>query len=291
MKRSILAGLLILLAVSARSQDDMLALLDKNTPSAKEFATATFKSTRIMNGHSVQLMAPGQLDLRISHRFGRLNTGAYEFFGLDEANMRIGLEYGITKWLMAGIGRGNYWKTYDGYAKFAVLRQSAGDGGSPVSVSVFTSAAMRTIKLTDPSEVNNFSAKMAYTGQVLIARKFSPALSLQVMPSFISRNIVATGPDNLWALGAGGRMKLSKRVSLNAEYYYRMNPGNFLNAKTYDPLSLGVDIETGGHVFQLILTNSVAMIEKGFIGETTGNWLKGDIHFGFSISRVFNLKK
>lgn len=293
MKRSLLSLFVIMLSLYARSQDDMMSILNQNATPEKEFATATFKSTRIMNGHSVQNMAPGQLDLRISHRFGRLNTGAYEFFGLDEANMRIGFEYGITNWLMAGIGRGNYWKTYDGFVKLSALRQSAAKGGSPVSVSLFASASDRTIKLTDPSEIDNFSARMAYTGQLLIARKFSPSVSLQLMPTMISRNIVAASPDNLFALGAGGRVKLSKRVSLNAEYYHRFSSGQitFQNAETYDPLSVGVDIETGGHVFQLILTNSVSMIEKGFIGETTGDWLNGDIRFGFSISRVFNLKK
>ncbi len=293
MKRSLLSLIVIMLSLYARSQDDMMSILNQNATPEKEFATATFKSTRIMNGHSVQNMAPGQLDLRISHRFGRLNTGAYEFFGLDEANMRIGFEYGITNWLMAGIGRGNYWKTYDGFVKLSALRQSAAKGGSPVSVSLFASASDRTIKLTDPSEIDNFSARMAYAGQLLIARKFSPSVSLQLMPTMISRNIVAASPDNLFALGAGGRVKLSKRVSLNAEYYHRFSSGQitFQNAETYDPLSVGVDIETGGHVFQLILTNSVSMIEKGFIGETTGDWLNGDIRFGFSISRVFNLKK
>jgi hypothetical protein len=236
-------------------------------------------------------MAPHQLDVRISHRFGPLNSGAYEFFGLDQANMRIGLEYGVTRWLMAGIGRGNYQKTFDAFAKFSLLRQASGQGSSPLSVSLFSSATIRTIKLTDPSEVGNFSAKMAYTGQLLIARKFSQSFSLQLMPTLINRNIVATSPDNLAAIGAGGRVKLTKRVSVNAEYFYQLNPGTYLNSKSYNPLSIGFDVETGGHVFQLIFTNSVSMIEKGFIGETTGSWLKGDVHFGFSISRVFNLKK
>jgi len=127
----------------------------------------------------------------------------------------------------------------------------------------------------------------------MIARKFSPSFSLQLSPTYIHRNLVATelDPNDLYALGAGGRMKLSKRISLNAEYYYLINPKSYMSRQVYDPLSIGFDIETGGHVFQLIFTNSVAMIEKGFIGETTGSWLKGDIHFGFNISRVFTLKK
>jgi hypothetical protein len=246
-----------------------------------------------MNGHSIERMPEGQLDVRISHRFGRLNLGPYEFFGLDQANIHLSMEYGIFNWLMVGIGRGNYEKTFDGFTKFSILRQSSGVKEMPVSVSVMTSVALRTLKWTDPARTNYFSSRLAYTGQVLIARKFNQAFSLQLTPSYVHRNLVSTelDPNDLYALGAGGRIKLSRRMSLNAEYYYLANPKSYMSQKVYDPLSLGLDIETGGHVFQFIFTNSVAMIEKGFIGETTGRWGKGDIHFGFNISRVFTLKK
>ena len=164
----------------------------------------------------------------------------------------------------------------------------------PVSVSIFTSAALTSVKWPDPERTNYFSSRLSYTTQVLIARKFSQGFSLQISPSFIHRNLVATeiDPNDLWAIGAGGRIKLTKRTSINAEYYYlNNNSRNYMSQPVYNPLSVGFDIETGGHVFQLIFTNSLAMIEKGFIGETTGRWLKGDIHFGFNISRVFTLKK
>ena len=278
-------------AISA--QDDLMNLLNENAAPAVNYTTATFKSTRIMNGHSIERMAPGQLDFRISHRFGRLNSGAYEFFGLDQANIRLGLEYGILKWLMVGVGRGTYEKTFDGFAKFSLLRQSNGAKVMPVSVSLFSSVSLKTLKLSGVTESDYWSNRLSYVGQVLVARKISPALSLQLTPSFVHRN-----PDNpegepadLWSIGAGGRLKLSKRISFNAEYYYVANPEDYLNQPVYNPLSVGFDVETGGHVFQLIFTNSVAMIEKGFIGETTGQWSKGDIHFGFNISRVFTLKK
>lgn len=248
-----------------------------------------FKSTRIMNGHSTEMMAPGEMDFRISHRFGRLNTGAYEFFGLDQANIRLSLEYGIAKWLMVGAGRGTYEKTFDGFAKFSLARQSGGELKLPVSVSLVTAAAYRTIK-PGAGDRYTFDERMSYAGQVLISRKFNQNFSLQLMPSVVSRNIDRTNPDLLWAAGAGGSVKLARRISLNAEYYYSINPGSYMGSEVYNPLSIGFDIETGGHVFQLIFTNSLAMIEKGFIGETTGSWGKGDIHFGFNISRVFNLK-
>jgi hypothetical protein len=274
-------------------QEDLMDLLNKDTKPEISYATATFKSTRIMNGHSIERMPPGQLDFRISHRFGRINSGAYEFFGLDQANIHFGLEYGIMKWLMVGIGRGTYEKTFDGFAKFTLLRQSSGGRIMPVTVSLFSSAALKSARWSDPLRTNYFSSRFSYVGQILIARKINQGFSLQLTPSYVHRNLVATeiDPNDLYAIGAGGRLKLTKRISLNAEYYYLANPKTYMSLQVYDPLSVGFDIETGGHVFQLIFTNSVAMIEKGFIGETTGSWLKGDIHFGFNISRVFTLQK
>lgn len=275
------------------AQEDLLDILNKDAKPEINYATATFKSTRIMNGHSVERMPPGELDFRISHRFGRLNLGPYEFFGLDQSSVHFSLEYGIFNWLMVGAGRGSYEKTFDGFAKFTILRQSSGARFMPVSVSAFSSVAVTSVKWSDPTRNNYFSSRLSYVNQILIARKISQALSLQITPSFVHRNLVATevDPNDLWSVGAGGRMKITKRISFNAEYYYLVNPRMYISQPVYNPLSLGFDIETGGHVFQLIFTNSLAMIEKAFIGETTGSWMHGDIHFGFNISRVFMLKK
>lgn len=273
------------------AQDDLMNLLDDNKEQT-DYTTATFKSTRVMNGHSIEKMPPGQLDFRISHRFGTLNSGAYNFFGLDQSNIHFSLEYGILKWLMAGFGRGSFEKTFDAFAKFSLLRQSSGAVNMPVSVSLVSSVALKTIKF--PVErTNYFSSRMAYTTQLLAARKINERISLQVMPSYIHRNLVVTelDPNDLYSVGAGGRVKLTKRISFNGEYYYLINPKKDFSQQVYNPLSLGFDIETGGHVFQLIFTNSLGMIEKAFIGETTGSWGHGDIHFGFNISRVFTLKR
>lgn len=298
MKKIAVPVLLLTFSVTISAQDpgkkivDELAdLVDELTGIEIKFQTATFKSTRILNGHSVERMPEGQLDFRISHRFGKINSGAYNFFGLDQANMHLGLEYGITDWLMIGIGRGNYEKTFDGFAKFTLIRQSTGARSFPLSVSFLSTAAVRTVKPVNPSEPISFASRMSYTEQILVARKINQYVSVQVMPSFVYRELPEMGPHSLWALGAGGRVKLAKRVSLNAEYYYQFNPEPYMYQDVYNPLSIGFDIETGGHVFQLIFTNSTAMIEKGFIGETSGSWGKGDIRFGFNISRVFSFKK
>lgn len=293
MRRICLVFFALVSPLTLFAQNDLLNILSKDSVPETVYTTATFKSTRIMNGHSIERMHEGVLDFRISHRFGTINLGPYEFFGLDQSSTHLSLEYGFLDWLMAGIGRGAYEKTFDGFLKFSPLRQSKGARLMPVSVSVLTTASLKSLKWTDPEKPNYFSSRLAYVAQVLVGRKFTEGLSLQIMPSFVHRNLVATelDPNDLYAMGAGGRIKLTKRISFNAEYYYLINPKKYISQEIFDPLSLGFDIETGGHVFQLIFTNSIAMIEKGFIGETTGDWKRGDIHFGFNISRVFTLKK
>jgi hypothetical protein len=293
MRRLSLAFLFSLVSLWIYAQDDLMKMLDQDSSKVTNYTTATFKSTHVMNGQSIESMPPGQLDVRISHRFGTLNTGGYNFFGLDQSNIHLSLEYGISNWLMVGVGRGSFEKTFDGFAKFSVFRQSTGAREMPVSVSVFSSIALKSLKWTDPARTNYYSSRLSYVWQVLVARKFNQALSFQLTPTYVHRNLVATelDPNDLYSIGAGGRLKLTKRISLNAEYYYMLNPKNNFSQQVYNPLTVGVDIETGGHVFQLFFTNSLGTIEKQFIGETTGQWKKGDIHFGFNISRVFTLKK
>ncbi len=279
------------LNVTLRAQD-LDSLLAGATGGETEYVIATFKSTRIINGHSIERMPEGQLDFRISHRFGEVNTGAYNLWGLDQANIHFSLEYGITDWVMVGIGRGTYEKTYDGFLKFSILRQSSGDRVMPVSISWLSSTSINTLKWTGTGSLN-FWDRVAYVHQILIARKFNERLSFELNPTFVHRNMVATelDPNDVWALGAGMRFKLTKRISFNAEYYYVIPPRNdYRSTETFNPLAIGVDIETGGHVFQIMLTNSLAMREEGFINNTTGDWLNGGVHLGFNISRVFTLK-
>ena len=291
------SSILILLFLASGivvAQTDLMDLLNDDAAPETNFTTATFKSTRIMNGHSIERMKEGQLDFRISHRFGTINSGAYNFWGLDQSNVHFSLEYGIFNWVMVGVGRGTYEKTFDGFTKFSILRQSSGAKVMPVSVSFFSSVALKSLKADNSALPDYFSSRLSYASQILIARKFNQSISLQLTPTYVHRNLVTTvlDPNDLWAVGAGGRIKLTKRVSVNAEYFYVLKPAaDYMSQKVYNPLSVGFDLETGGHVFQLFFTNSLAMIEKGFIGETTGQWLKGDVHFGFNISRVFTLKQ
>lgn len=281
------------LSFSIVRAQDIDQLLNEAADTKTDFTTATFKSTRIVSGHSIERMQKKQLDFRISHRFGQLNSGAYNLYGLDQAYIHFSLEYGITNWLMVGIGRGTYEKTFDGFAKFSILRQSNGAKNMPVSVSFLTTTALNSLTSNDlhlPGVY--FSSRFSYVYQLLVARKFNERFSLELNPTIVHRNLVDTelDPNDVGAVGLGGRIKLTKRLSLNAEYYYVIPPINdYRSSKTYNPLSIGIDLETGGHVFQLFVSNSVAMIEKGFIAETNSRWGNGGIHFGFNISRVFAL--
>ncbi|WP_337042239.1 DUF5777 family beta-barrel protein [Emticicia sp. 17c] len=296
MKKIICFAFLVSIQLTAVAQS-LLDELDKTVKPKKTYSTATFKSTRIINGHSVETIAKNHLDFRISHRFGMLNEGAYNFFGLDAATMRMGLEYGITDKLMIGVGRSTSQKTFDYFAKYKLLRQSSGPGGMPVSITALAAADAITLssspQLTFYSNVERFT----YVGQLLIARKFNERLSLQISPTYIHSNRVEASsvPNDVVAIGIGGRIKISKRTSFNAEYFYRvplnLPTGNIQNSPYYNSLSLGFDIETGGHVFQLHFTNSLGMIERQFITQTEGQWLKGDIHYGFNISRTFSFDK
>lgn len=289
--QSYLASFLFLTLMISANAQNIDQLLQETAGSNTQYTTATFKSTRIINGQSIERMPKGQLDVRISHRFGQLNMGAYNFWGLDQANTHFSLELGITNWVMMGLGRGNYEKTYDGFLKFSLFRQSKGKRNMPVSISWLSTAALNTLKWDGPGELYFFD-RLSYVQQLLVARKLSESISVEINPTFVHRNLIATelDPNDLWSVGMGSRVKISKRVSINFEYYYVVPPVNdYRSQKTYNPLSVGFDIETGGHVFQLFLTNSVAMIEKGFIGETTDRWVDGGIHFGFNISRVFTV--
>jgi hypothetical protein len=284
----LLAGLAV---PTAYAQDDLLRQLDQPKEDAPtELVDATFKSTRLINGHTVQTPGEGTLVFLFSHNFGTLNSGAYQFFGLDNAEIRLALEYGITNRLEVGVGRSSLDKTFDGFLKYKAIQQTTGAHAIPVSVTLFSSAALASLRFADNYD-RSMGQRLAYTYQALIARKFSTDLSLQLMPTLVHRNLVMNeGESNdIYALGGGGRYKLSKRMSLNAEYYYLLSKyaaDNFRNS-----LGVGVDIETGGHIFQLHITNSKGMIEKQFVGETTGNFFKGDLFFGFIVSRNFTVKQ
>jgi opacity protein-like surface antigen len=286
-----LIALLILLLGSRAVAQELMDLLSEDESKKTEYTYATFKATRVINGQSIEIPPKGALNFVISHHFGAINSGAYEFFGLDQANIRFGFDYGITDWLSVGIGRSSVRKTYDGSIKARLLRQSNGAKNMPVTLTLFANTAITSLKWQNPEQTNYFSSRMEYAYQLLLARKFGTRLSLQLMPTFIHRNLVETIEDqnDVWAIGAGGRIKVSNRVAITGEYYYLL-PGKTAD-DYFNTFSIGVDLETGGHVFQLYLTNTQGLIEEQFIPMTDGNWLDGDIFISFNINRTFQIVK
>lgn len=299
--------ILILVSVSLNvyAQDDLDNLLDDldKIEKKKEYIRGAFKATRVINLQSLEKKSPGALEFRIAHRFGPLNGGAYQLFGLDQATLRMSFEYGFNRFLTAGLGRSSYEKTYDFYAKTTLLQQQKGSRNIPFSVLYYVDMAINGLKWQEPSRENYFSSRLSYVHQIIIGSKVSEVFSFQISPTVIHKNLLPEiqdqngkgffGLNNAYALGMAGRIKITKRTAFTAEYIYRLptaDKNSLTYASFYNSLSLGVDIETGGHVFQLHLSNSLPMFERGFITETSRSWEDGGIHFGFNITRDFTVK-
>jgi hypothetical protein len=276
---------------SAKCQD-LLSILDSLQSIENEinYTQGTFKSVRLINGYTSETAAKKELIVTISHRFGNVNQGIYDFFGLDQSTNRFGFEYGLNDRIGLGIGRSNYEKLYDGFIKVKLARQSSGKRSFPVTITWLEGMSYKTIKWTNNEVEYPTTARFFYIHELLISRKFSEKISLQLTPVIIHRNMVETREDQntVGAIGVGGRYRITNRFTAVGEYYYLL-PGNTAD-KYNNSLALGVEIETGGHVFQIHITNSTGMTEKAFIPETFGEWRKGDIGIGFNIIRLFSFK-
>ncbi|OFX42205.1 MAG: hypothetical protein A2046_03825 [Bacteroidetes bacterium GWA2_30_7] len=254
------------------------------------FTNATFKSTKIINGQSIETVGKNELNFIISHRFGNINSGVHQFYGLDQSFIRFGLEYGLNKKIDIGIGRSREQELVDGYIKIKLLSQAKGGYNMPLTITLYSSIAVKMQKWVNP-EVNYKNIhRLFYVNELLIARKFSDKISLQLAPGFVHRNLTLTKQDKnlIPYIGLAGRYKISKRIALSSEYYW-VYPEQ-TSFKIYNPFSVGIDIETGGHVFQLHFSNSRGMHEK-MIPENLNNWQNGDFGFGFNIVRHFNLNR
>lgn len=274
-------------AVQAQEPDLIKELKKEETP-ARSHVTNAFKSSRVINNHSTEFIGKGVLDVRFLHRFGTVNSGIENLFGLDQANTRIGFDYGVSKRLMVGFGRSSVGKELDGFIKYRPIWQSNDAGGSPVTVVLVSGITLNTAPWAFPERKNYFHSRLAFFHEVIIGRKFSDAFSLQLNPTLVHRNLVPGARDhnNTFALGIGSRMKLTKRTAFMLDYQPVLSGRQ---TGTKDMLAVGFDIETGGHVFQLHFTNATGMNEKAFITNTTDDFWKGDIRFGFNLSRVFTV--
>jgi hypothetical protein len=265
------------------AQDDLLDLINEE-PASLLPVTATFKATRIVNSQSIELARPKTLEFMIQHRFGSMKNGLYDLFGMDQSAMRFDLKYGINDRISAGAGRSSLNKNFDIFSKIKLMKQS---NISPVSVALFAKTEIETLK-----RENEFSDKLVnrltYDSQLLIARKFNENLSLQFMPTWIHHNLVKTHEDDhdLYSLGAGGRMKITKYVSLNADTFFPLGERDDDFTQSW---GLGFDIQTGGHVFQIMVTNVQGSYESAYIENASGSIDGMNIYLGFNITRVFSL--
>ncbi|MEI8134760.1 MAG: DUF5777 family beta-barrel protein [bacterium] len=256
-----------------------------------EYVKNAFKSTRIINSQSIEMLGAGSLDFRVLHRFGPVNSGAGNLFGLDEASTRFSFDFAPTNDLLVGIGRSSRGqKEFDGFIKYDLLQQSQGLRTVPLTVVLVAGMTLSSTTYSDPTVTNFFTSRMSFFQQILLGRKFSDDISLQLSPTLIHQNLVtyASDPHNIIALGVGGRVKITNRVSFTIDWTHPFNSVQS-SIKHNDPLAIGFDIETGGHVFQVHFSNSVGLNERTEITETTDNWLKGGIRLGFNLSRVFQL--
>ena len=273
--------------IVAQDTTSMVSGLEDKTISEK--VTGTFRSTRVINAHSTEMLHKGEMDFRILHRFGSVKTGYKNFFGLDNASMRLGFDFGITNNLMIGIGRSTLLKDLDIFAKTRILQQTKGENQMPVSLLVAGGYIVTTQESFAPKNPS-FGDRSSYYFQMIIGRKFSPNFSMQLSPLLLHNNTTLNLTDDKTIIGLGGgmRYKVSKRTAIVIDYHYAI--GKLDNA-VKNPLSIGVDIGTGGHVFQLHFSNATGMNEKGYLTQTTSDFFKGEVRFGFNLSRIFKIGK
>lgn len=274
---------IFLLPLAVFSQDDLLDEIDSDIE--EDYKAAAFKGLKIVNFESTKMISKQELYFVVSHRFGSIETGFKDFFGLDQAVTRLNLIYGVTDAINVGISRSSFRKIYESSLKVRLLREKKGE--FPFTI-VSSSNILINTSLDDVILPGlEFKHRVGYTTQLLISKKFNKDFSLQLMPTFFHDNYVDVNEqdNSQYVIGFGGRHKLSKRWSINFDYGAHLNRADTSPFK--NPLSIGFDLETGGHVFQLHFTNAQPMNTNSFLGQATGDWGKGDIFFGFNLSRVF----
>lgn len=289
--RLFLVGFL-LISNSLFSQDSLEDILGSTSSSAKPIST-TFSSTRIVNSHSVEMIPKGVGEFRISHRFGTIEEGFYDIFGLDQAKIRLGYDYGVTDKIMVGFGRNSHKKVYDIFGRFSFLNQTI-DNSTPITLQYLFASSMKTLRY---GKKIPFMQRFAQINQVLIAKKINN-LSLQIMPSIMIHEYEGYDKKIFSGVGAAARYLVGKRVAINVEYFARLRHNengsqefNRIFNENYNSLGLGIDIEAGGHVFQFHFSNTNTMNEQAFMFETDKTWEKGEICFGFNILREFSNNK
>ena len=295
MKKILLISFLIIsnaFTLSAQDIDPMSLLQGLAEAPKDEPVIATFKATRLINQQTIEVGGTRSLDFRIHHHFGPFNSGAYDFWGIDGgASIRLGLEYSYNGRLQFGLGRTSYEKQIDGFLKYRLLRQTK-SGSMPISVTLFSGAYRNGIKGLQIGGIDKFkyaSDRLSFVQQIIIARKIDDKLSIQITPTMVHYNLVENLSDqnDAYFLGIAGRYKISNRTAITYEYGAKLL--NYSESKYYDSMGIGLDIETGGHVFQMFLTNSFGMTENQTFARTNSAWADRGFRLGFNVSRMFTL--
>jgi len=310
---SMLTILIFLFSKSGFAQNRLSDALDKEVSTKennkKHFAYATFKGTHLINARTIETIKKHELDFRVSHRFGDLGGefgGIKRFYGLDNStDIKISFDYGISDRLTFGIGRAkgatDIRELYEASLKFKMIRQGD-DEGWPITMTAFVntvaSGMSSNIKPNTPDHFEKFSDRLSFAGEVFIASKISDGFSLMVIPAYIHTNyVIANDVNDVYAIGVAGRLKITKRMGLVADYFKVFRDQKSIdkfkaNGLTfYNPLGVGLEFETGGHVFDLTFTNCTSILENQFIPYTTTTWKMGQFRWGFNLSRIFSLKK
>jgi len=286
--KSFLSLILTFSLFSAIAQEDsLLSGLDQAQPKEKVYTTSTFKGSRLINNYTSETLGKKNLEFRVGHRFGDVGGGEETFWGLDNANMNITLDYGITQNLTIGIGRHSFEKMYEGVAKYRLLRQTDGNE-MPITMTVLGKANI--LSNTKGAAYDDPINAWSYVAELIFARKFNKHFSLMISPTYIHINLVPTEftSNDIFALSLGARYKITRSVAITGEYSHVLNDYYDKQLASFIPVaSIGVDLETGGHVFQLFLTNGNSLNEVQFIPSTTSDWGREEFRFGFNISRIF----
>lgn len=264
-------------------EEDLLGEID--TPIADDYVGAAFKGLKIVNFESTKMVSKKELYFITSHRFGTVKNGIDDFFGLDQAVTRLNFIYGLSDGINIGVSRSSFQKIYESSLKLRLVRQKK--GGFPFTVVSFNTILINTQLDKEFLPGLEFVNRLGYTAQLLVSKKINENFSLQLIPTFFHDNFAPINEqeNSQYSIGFGGRHKLSKRWSFNFDYGLHLNRAD--NSPFKNPLSIGFDLETGGHVFQLHFTNAQPMNTNGFLGQGTGDWSKGDFFFGFNLSRIF----
>ncbi|HHZ65961.1 MAG TPA: hypothetical protein EYN51_10795 [Flavobacteriales bacterium] len=291
--------------MSLRAQEeDLMSMLEEDTEPIVEKVTATFKALTVINANTIETVKAKTLVFNIIHRFGNVAEGAHTLAGMDNAsNIRFAFDYGVTDKLLIGIGRSKVKEHIDGSIKYKILAQTT-DNKMPITMVWYSGMAvtpMQSPRNADGSEKWSKAAhRFSYIHQLIIARKFSSAISFEILPTYSHRNYIVrnVNPDNgaeeqndLFSIGIAGRVKVNNRLSIVGDYFYTFSKYRNNNSASphYMPLGLGIEIETGGHIFHINLTNSPGIIGNDYIPDTEESWIDGDIKLGFNIARVFYL--